>query len=307
MKRPANNLSLGENTAPASKRARRTIEVSRSHEHASQSFHFAGKEHVLVARLQVKTDPEHACVKRIHAIFELRAIEEKKRPVKIGYLYGQTIDTKLTSHHSAAQPLFVSEMLDKRSAHDQVDRPMEHSTKKEIDETELIMQHMFHRNGTPREEYSSKILDRRAKLHFIAAFELAPAYRGCGLAKVAMHTYLRGIQNLAGSHKFRGTVFLSPAALPQTRTCFANRSHSRPIKTLVEIEHALIASYERAGFKVWTKGDDKLEGRAITIMGMRLTGPKIAKVRTEPLMPLLTTDGAEADIDYPSERVGSGL
>lgn len=307
MKRQAASMDANETAVPECKRPRRATGLLPSRQQLSQRFHLAGKEHILIARLQVRNDPEHACVKRIHAIFNMRVVGQSIKSAEIGYLYGQTIDRTATDYHQPEQPLFISEMLSKRPAAGELGRPMIHSTCKEIDETETIMQHIFQRNGTPREPYSRKFLDQRAKLHFIAEFQLDPAYRGCGLARIAMHTYLCGIQRLEGCHGFRGTVLLSPAALPQRKEVYAAASPSRPIKSLVDVEHALISSYERAGFKVWSKGDDRLEGAANTIMGLRLTGPKIAKVRTEPFSLGVVNVEESVCLDSSFKRADSGI
>ncbi|CZT18376.1 uncharacterized protein RCC_04220 [Ramularia collo-cygni] len=306
MTRTVGNTTSYESVAPTSKRPKRVKDVLPSScKHSSQPFWLESKEHILVAQLQVRFDPDHACVKRVHAFFELRTGRQTYRPVNIGYLHAQTIDRLQTGYHQTGNTLFVTGMLNKRCTPKQEDRPMDHSTKKEVDETEIVMQHIFHRDGTPRKEYARWSLGKSEKLHFIDAFQLKPAYRGCGLSKIAMHTYLQGIQKLEGRHKFLGPVILSPAALCQDKDFYA-KNPSRPAKTLVEIEYALIASYERAGFQEWSKGDDRAGGSAITIMGLRLVGPKIARISTERLSP---EELASSEITFLNqlERVDSGL
>lgn len=309
MKRRVGDTSFSDSPTPDSRRPKRVKTSLPTREHLSPPFLLAGKEQILVAHLEVKGDTYgHSCATQIHAAFYMHVVGQAKRQY-IGYLLGQTIDRAKPDPHQLDQTLFVSEMLNKRPTIEDTGRPMKHGgVNGTNDETEIIMQHIFHRDGTPRDEYSRKCLGG-AKLHFVSHFQLEQHYRGCGLAKTALQTYLRGVQHKAmGLHRFRGHAVLSPAALSQKKKFYESASS---VKTLVEVEHALIASYERAGFKVWSKGDDSLGGLAITIMGIRITGPKIHEVRTKALSVeecFEVKEAVEANVNHvETSRQDSGL
>lgn len=274
------------------------------HTQISAPFQSHDRQQVLIAKLQVKKDHSgHACVKDVNATFYLQKVGKKSR-TKIGYLYGQTIDRAMMDPRDPTQTLFVSEMLNKST-----DRPMLHTREdQDLDEAEIIMQHMFHRDGTPRDQYASKLSRSREdiglKLHWIPEFYLEPAYRGCELSRIALHSYLRGIQRFKNGHKYQGYVVLSPAALEPKAEESAATPSKTPGKTLIEVERALIGCYEKAGFAVWTKGDDEHGGLAITIMGVKITGPKIRKLSTVPLRQ--QEDGSKQE-DGGIRRVDSGM
>lgn len=305
MKRTAGTLQLSESAPQICKRPKRE-KIGSTHKQTSDSFQLAGKSQTLICWLKFQNDQsKHRCVKQVVATFCLQRPGQQGLETRIGYLIGQTIDRELVDSERPGNTLFVSEMLKGCPSFKRTHRPMHHGIAGE-DETELIMQHVFHSDGTPREEYALKSVRGNASLHFIAEFELDPAYRGCGVAKTAIHTYLRGLQNVGGGNSFKGTVLLSPAALAQHPKSHAARSSSNSPKTLVEIEHALIASYEKAGFGIWSKGDDSLRGSAITIMGMKITGKKFRKLRTYPLFAGATvTAESGAQSLQPLNRMGN--
>lgn len=210
----------------------------------------------LITIIKVRAHPSHASVKEFYAEFFLKDKVDAKWPV--GSLHAQTVDRQT---RGISKPLYLTELLGW-----DLKRPLYHAheSEPEVDETQIIMRHIFDHTGAPRSEYSQRPL-LNANLHFIAEFEISDEYRGPGLAQLAMKAYHEAVQELSGGYAFQGTVVLSPAAL---RGAFdAKAGAGNLAKSYVEIEHALIASYGKSGYKVWSKADDALEGSGITIMG----------------------------------------
>lgn len=207
-------------------------------------------------KIKVVKHPEYKSINVLETEFFLQDAVDKKG-FCVGRLNAQTIDRQ-------SEGLSKAPYLDELLEWDLV-RPMSHAADDStVDEIKVIMRHIFDHNGVPRAEYQHRPLGS-ADLHFVAMFELDDEFKGPGLAQLALKGYHEAIGHLPGAYAFKGTVVLSPAALRGKKE--AKAGSGQPEKSYVEIEHCLILSYRKSGYKVWSKADDGLEGSGIIIMG----------------------------------------
>lgn len=212
---------------------------------------------ILITTVEVRRHPQYASVTNFHVEFFMKDKVDAKW--RVGTLDAHTIDRRT---QGISKPVYMTELLEW-----DLERPMCHASSSDenaADELQTITRHIIHDTGRPRTAYHNRPL-LNANLHFIAYFELDNEFKGKCLAQLAMKAYHEAIQNLPSEYAFKGTVILSPAAVRSVY--LARKGHGKPAKSYLEVEHILIDKYRESGYKVWSKGDDSLEGSAITIMG----------------------------------------
>ncbi|CZT18382.1 uncharacterized protein RCC_04226 [Ramularia collo-cygni] len=210
----------------------------------------------LTTVIKVREHDQYRSVTEFNAEFYIKDVVAASQ--RVGSLHAQTI---ARTDPMISKPLFVTELL----GADNVSPKCHATDDDDADETQTIMRHLFYPNASPRFEYHNRTLLFVEDLHFIVTFQIFDEFHGRGLAQLAMESYHEAVQKLRGGFAFKGPVVLSPAALRETFA--AKAGYGKPTKSYVEIEHALIASYRKSGYKVWSKADDALEGCGITIMG----------------------------------------
>jgi len=207
-----------------------------------------GKEGVLTTRVEVQNESAYRCCIFVEARFSLR-MEDEKQGRNIGRLYAYIVDTK--AKDEKGKSLFLSEMLT--------------TTGDDRGEVEKVMQTMFTKTGNVRALFKAHRDDlTEDRLLYIDTLTLQKKYRGKGLVQLAMDSFHELMPTLADLFAFSGTVILSPAPSEDFK------SKNRTGKSDIEIEAALIASYEKSNYEVWLKGAEDMKD-SVTVMGRRIS------------------------------------
>lgn len=184
----------------------------------------------------------YRCGVFVEAKFSLK-MEDDKQARKIGHLYSYRINTKAKDENGKS--LFLSEVL--TTAGD------------ERLEVEKVMQTIFTKAGNVRAGFKAHRAELDGdSLMFIDTLQLNEKYHGKGLAQLALSSFHDLLPTLTDPYAFSGTILLSPAASGDYK--------KKNGKSDVEIENALIRSYEKSDYEVWLKGKEDVEG-SITVMG----------------------------------------
>lgn len=215
-----------------------TVVGSRQQEYIDTSD---GSTGTLTTVVEVE-ESAYRCGVWYEAKFSLK-MKDDQETQDIGHLYSYLIDTKVKDEKGKS--LFLSEVLttsgDKRW------------------EVERVMQTIFTKAGKVRAGFKANRAELDSdRLMFIDTLKLDEKYRGKGLAQLALSSYHDLLPTLTDPYAFSGTIVLSPAASEDYK--------KKNSKSDVEIERALIRSYEKSAYEVWLKGKEDVEG-SITVMG----------------------------------------
>lgn len=169
------------------------------------------------------------------ARFSLKG-EDAKKGANIGHLYGYVI-------HKNEDGLWIDELITGEGGM----------------EVQEIMRLLYNKAGAVRQAFTNHTKElSQDRILFIDTLVLDTEYHGTGLAQLAMASFHRLLPRINNGFAYSGTAVLSPAASED----FKKESE----KSDVEIERALVRSYERSGYMVWVRGEEEVEG-SVTVMG----------------------------------------
>lgn len=211
---------------------------------ASQPYHLDGKKYTLTTRLEVtraRIDNHSRTLGSAlwyEARFSLRA-DDENRGKNVGHLYAYAVDK--TKQDSVS----IAEILQ---------QPNESS------ELSIVLQALYAVTGAVKRSLRDHAAElQQDHIMLIDGVVLNKEFHGKGLAKLAVEAFHSLLPTLPNGFDWTGTIVLCPAASGEE-----NRKDNG--KSDVEIEKALIRSYEKVGYEVWLKGEEHKVG-SVTVMG----------------------------------------
>ncbi|KAK5129154.1 hypothetical protein LTR08_003795 [Meristemomyces frigidus] len=204
-----------------------------------------GNTGTLTTRLEIQAESEHACCAFVEARFALKmdGANEKQRAKNIGHLYAYLVD-RTALDKAGGRPLYLIELTN--SSH--------------TSEVATVFCEVFTKAGDVRAalEAQRQQLAGEEEILLIDTLWLREEYHGKGVAQMVVSSFHSLLPRLTNGYAFRGTVLLSPATS-------ANYKKDNG-KSDVDVEAALVRSYEKSGYVVWKRGSEEVEG-SVTVMG----------------------------------------